>query len=301
MPELPEVETVCRGIKSEIIGCRFEKIHLNRPDLRWKLPLDMGEKLNGSVVDRVIRRGKYILIKSSNSKTLIIHLGMSGRVIIKKGEHKQNETGAFYHNTNRKENGLSSTFTKHDHVVFHFIREKNEDNLTLVYNDARRFGAIDVVETVSAFGHKWLKSLGPEPFGECYSVSYLKKKLWKRVTSIKAALLDQSIVAGIGNIYASEILWKAKLSPYRKAGDLDELELEKIVQETKSVLNKAILKGGSSLKDFKNTHGDIGYFQNQFNVYDRDGLNCKNKKCFGLIKKVVQNGRSSYFCNRCQD
>ena len=300
MPELPEVETVCQGMRSEIIGCRFRKVQLNRPDLRWKLPLDMGERLNGSVVNKVIRRGKYILIESNNSKTLIIHLGMSGRLIIKKGKHKKIESGAFYHNTNRKKNVLSSMFKKHDHVLFYLARE-NEELVTLVYNDARRFGAIDLVDTPFASSHKWLKSLGPEPFGEDFSVTYLKMKFKKKVSSIKAALLDQTTVAGIGNIYVSEILWKVRVSPFRKAGELNEIELEKIIQETQSVLNTAILKGGSSLKDFKNTNGDMGYFQTQFNVYDRDGLNCKSDKCSGIIKRVFQNGRSSYFCNCCQD
>ncbi len=299
MPELPEVETVCQGIKSSILGAKFSLIKLYRPDLRWPLPKSMDKRLRSSKVVAVRRRGKYILISTDNDCTLIVHLGMSGRIIIAKEGHIKEEAGAFYHNTLRRQNKFTDVVSKHDHVIFIFDCPTGE-RIKLIFNDARRFGAIDLANTRKTLCHKWLQNLGPEPLESDFSVKYLKEKVKKKGNTIKAALLDQSFVSGIGNIYASEILWHARISPLRICNTLNIYEIRKLMVEIRNVLSKAILKGGSSLKDFRNTDGDLGYFQMYFNVYDREGKGCRNKKCCEYVKKIVQNGRSSFFCNSCQ-
>ncbi len=299
MPELPEVETVCQGIKSSLLGSKFVDVILNRLDLRWPLPTDMKRRLNFSRIINVGRRGKFIIIETDNSSSLIVHLGMSGRIIIEKDGINQEDVGAFYHNTSRTKNVLNEAWSKHDHVVFKLIDSKEEEK-TFIYNDARRFGAMDLVNSKLILSHKWLKKLGPEPLEKYFSSKYLGEKLSGKSSTIKTVLMDQSVVCGIGNIYASEILWNSGVSPFRPSYTLKRYEIGKIVRETKNVLNSAILKGGSSLKDFRSTSGAIGYFQMHFSVYDRDKKVCKNKSCHNLIRKVTQNGRSSFFCSKCQ-
>lgn len=299
MPELPEVETVCIGISSKIVGTKLLDIKLNRPDLRWPLPVDLVKRLKYSVITKVSRRGKYILVGASNGETLIIHLGMSGRIVIEKDGFPSEETGAFYHNTERHNTTLTPVFSKHDHVILRLLG-KSGFKSTLIYNDARRFGAMDLVKSDSVEMHKWLINLGPEPLEDEFDVNYLSKKIQGKTKTIKSAMIDQSLIAGIGNIYASEILWRAGIAPLRAAGSLKKKEIKNLVNHTRGVLSDAILKGGSSLKDFRNTSGELGYFQIYFNVYDRENKPCKNDKCRNLIKKINQNGRSSFFCNNCQ-
>ena len=299
MPELPEVETVCQGIKPALVGSKFLDVILNRSNLRWPLPSDMPKRLKFSLVKKVSRRGKYILIETDNLNTLIIHLGMTGRIIITKDELYQEDVGAFYHNTARNSKNLTKVWEKHDHVVFKFVNiEGKEQNL--IYNDTRRFGAMDLVKSEAVLSHKWLRNLGPEPLSSEFSLNYLEKRLIRKKNTIKSALMSQEVVAGIGNIYASEILWKSRVSPLRLSDSLRRIEINRIIKETKNVLNNAILKGGSSLKDFKNTSGGMGYFQMHFSVYDREKESCKNKKCSNKIQRIIQSGRSSFFCNNCQ-
>lgn len=282
MPELPEVETVRRGLQPVMTGARIEKAEVRRPDLRWPFPENMEKRLTGATVKALRRRSKYILADLSTEETLIIHLGMSGRILISGDPQAQ-----FQHQHAAAE--------KHDHVVFHL-----DNKARITFNDPRRFGAMDLAPTESTDQHKLLVNLGPEPLGNALNETYLANALEGRETPIKSALLDQKVVAGLGNIYVCEVLYRAGISPSRSAARISQPRIAALVPHIRDVLREAIAAGGSSLRDYRQTDGDLGYFQHTFAVYDREDQPCHKADCDGAIKRIVQSGRSSFYCPKCQ-
>lgn len=279
MPELPEVETIRRGLASRLEGRRLARVRQNRPDLRFPLPKGFVRRLEGRRVTAVGRRAKYLLIEMGDGTVLLIHLGMSGRMLV-----------------NRREEAASEP---HDHVIF-----ETDDGWVVRFNDARRFGMMDLADRHTLADHPMLAGLGPEPLEPEFGAAGLAKALAGRTTSIKAALLDQRVVAGIGNIYASEILYRAGLSPRRRAGSISGSRAERLAAAVKSVIAEALAAGGSSLRDYVQTSGELGYFQHRWAVYDREGQPCPDCDCdprlTGGVKRIVQAGRSTFYCPRRQ-
>lgn len=282
MPELPEVETVRRGLEPAMTGNRIAKATVNRPDLRWPLPDRMAERLTGRIVLALRRRSKYILADLDRGESLLIHLGMSGRMLVSGVTQ-----GDFHHSVRPLE--------KHDHVVLDMA-----NGARITFNDARRFGAMDMLATAGAESHPLLRMLGPEPLGNGFDQDYLARHLAGRTAPIKSILLDQRVVAGLGNIYVSEALHRAGIRPDRAGGNLSADEIAVLVPVIRDVLEEAITAGGSSLRDHRRTDGELGYFQHSFRAYDREGAACTRPGCEGTILRIVQSGRSSYFCPECQ-
>lgn len=280
MPELPEVETVCRGLAPAMEGHRFASVEARRPDLRFPLPRDMAGRMRGRRVDTVRRRAKYILVALDNGLTLIGHLGMSGRMFIDAP-------------------GANAPVGKHDHVIFTM-----DDGTVIRFNDTRRFGMLDLWPSDDLDAHPWLSALGPEPLSNAFSGPALAAALKGRRTPIKAALLDQRVVAGLGNIYISEALFFAGLSPRRTAAAVQGQRAERLARAIKQVLGKAIAAGGSSLRDYVQPSGELGYFQHEWAVYGREGEACPGCDCdigvTGGIRRIVQSNRSTFFCPRRQ-
>jgi formamidopyrimidine-DNA glycosylase len=263
-------------------GVVIARAEVNRPDLRWPFPARMAERLTGQRVERLRRRSKYILADLSSGETLLIHLGMSGRMLI-----SGDPLGVFVHD--------HPAAQKHDHVVFHM-----ENGARITFNDPRRFGAMDLMETARAADHKLLAVLGPEPLGNDFHDAILVNAFKGRNTPVKSALLDQRIVAGLGNIYVCETLFRAGISPLRKAGRIAAPRVAAMVPIIRKVLEEAIEAGGSSLRDFRQADGELGYFQHSFDVYGREGEPCRGVGCTATIARVVQSGRSSFYCPSCQ-
>ncbi|MHC0051950.1 bifunctional DNA-formamidopyrimidine glycosylase/DNA-(apurinic or apyrimidinic site) lyase [Actibacterium sp. D379-3] len=282
MPELPEVETVRHGLAPSMDGQIITRAQVKRPDLRWPFPPRMAERLTGARVLRLGRRSKYILADLDTGETLIIHLGMSGRMLV-----SGDPLGRFHHDHPAPE--------KHDHVVLDM-----ENGARVTFNDARRFGAMDLCPTRDVQAHKLLAGLGPEPLGNAFNGDYLVDRLKARNTPIKAALLDQRIVAGLGNIYVCEALHRAGISPRRKAGQIAPARVAALVPVIRDVLTEAIAAGGSSLRDHRQTDGELGYFQHTFRAYGRAGQPCPTPGCGGEIARIVQSGRSTFYCAQCQ-
>lgn len=271
MPELPEVETTCRGLDRAVLGARIIQVAQNRADLRQPMPRNLPGKLQGRTIRAVWRRAKYIVIDLDDGQSLLLHLGMSGRLVV----------GA-----------PDQTAEKHDHVVIHCNRGR-----TLRFNDPRRFGMLDLCATDRLAQHPLLKGLGVEPLGKALTAGYLATRFSGKKTPIKAALLDQRIVAGLGNIYVSEALFYAGIRPTRLAGTLHPDEIERLVPAIRKVLRAAIKAGGSSLRDYVQTDGALGFFQDHFAVYDREGQPCPGCTCGqGAITRIVQSGRASFYC-----
>ncbi|WP_380055210.1 bifunctional DNA-formamidopyrimidine glycosylase/DNA-(apurinic or apyrimidinic site) lyase [Falsihalocynthiibacter sp. SS001] len=282
MPELPEVETVRRGLAPVMEAKRILRADIRRPDLRWPFPPDMAERLTGKQILRLRRRSKYILADLDSGETLIIHLGMSGRMQI-----SGSATGTFPHDL--------PTPAKHDHVVLDM-----EGGKRVTFNDARRFGAMDLVATANVEAHKLIAHLGPEPLGNAFNQEYLADRLKNKKTPIKSALLDQGIIAGLGNIYVCEVLFRTQIRPETRSDFLSKDRIERLVPAVREVLSEAIESGGSTLKDHRQADGDLGYFQHSFRVYGREGLPCLTEGCTGTIQRIVQSGRSSFYCAQCQ-
>lgn len=280
MPELPEVETVRAGLLPAMVGHVILRADVNRADLRWPFPPQMAERLTGARVLALRRRSKYILADLSTGESLLIHLGMSGRMLV-----SGMQLGAFVHEHPATE--------KHDHVVLHL-----ENGARVTFNDPRRFGAMDLLDTARADRHPLLADIGPEPLGNGFSAPYLVEKLARRATPIKSALLDQKLVAGLGNIYVCEVLFRAKIAPDRLARDVTDAG--RLVPIIRDVLNEAITAGGSSLRDYRQADGELGYFQHGFAVYGREGGDCVTPNCSAKIARIVQSGRSSFYCPDCQ-
>lgn len=269
MPELPEVETVVRGLRPHLVGHRLTRVIARRPDLRWPLPPDLGQRLTGATVSAIRRRAKYGLLDTDRGDTLIFHLGMSGRFHQLVGEPG-----------------------KHDHVLI------ATDTLTLAYNDHRRFGSMHLVPTNLVEQHPLLAGIGPEPLGDEFSGKSLAAAAKGKTASIKALILDQKTVAGVGNIYACEALFAARIAPTRPAGKIARPRLDLLAQIIRQVLESAIEAGGSTLKDHAQVSGELGYFQHSFTVYGQEGKPCPT--CATPIRRVAQNGRSTFFCASCQ-
>ena len=282
MPELPEVETVRRGLAPTMEGAVIAQADVNRPDLRWPFPAGMAQRLSGQQVLGLRRRSKYILADLASGETLLIHLGMSGRMLV-----SGDPLGVFVHEHPAPE--------KHDHVVLHM-----DNGARITFNDPRRFGAMDLMETATADQHKLLAVLGPEPLGNAFNEAHLIAAFEGKNTPVKSALLDQRIVAGLGNIYVCEALYRAGISPVRKAGRLAKARVSALVPIIRDVLSEAIEAGGSSLRDFRQADGELGYFQHRFDVYGREGEPCRSPGCSQLVARIVQSGRSSFYCRSCQ-
>lgn len=282
MPELPEVETVRRGLAPVMEGAVIAQAEVNRPDLRWPFPALMHERLTGQRVERLRRRSKYILADLSSGETLLVHLGMSGRMLV-----SGDPLGTFVHDHPAPE--------KHDHVVLHM-----DSGARVTFNDPRRFGAMDLMPTGTEATHKLLEKLGPEPLGNGFHEAILVEAFAGRNTPVKSALLDQRIVAGLGNIYVCEALFRGGIHPKRKAGKIARKRVSALVSIIREVLAEAIEAGGSSLRDFKQADGELGYFQHSFDVYGREGAPCSRAGCEGTIARLVQSGRSSFYCPACQ-
>lgn len=282
MPELPEVETVMRGLAPAMTGATIVCAAVNRPDLRWPFPPNMADRLTGKRVHQLRRRSKYILADLDSGETLLIHLGMSGRMLV-----SGDPLGQFVHDHPMAQ--------KHDHVVLDF-----DNGARVTFNDPRRFGAMDLIQTKDLDHHALIKVLGPEPFSNTFNETYLTQKIGAKKSPIKSVLLDQSIVAGLGNIYVCEVLHKTHIAPQRLAKDVNQNEIANLIPAIRQVLTDAIQAGGSSLRDFRQADGELGYFQHSFDVYGREGQVCKNIDCNHEIQRVVQSGRSSFFCPNCQ-
>lgn len=282
MPELPEVETVRRGLSPAMTGAVIAQADVNRPDLRWPFPPDMAARLTRQQVLGLRRRSKYILADLASGETLLIHLGMSGRMLV-----SGDPLGQFAHDHPQAE--------KHDHVVLHM-----DNGARITFNDPRRFGAMDLMNTATADQHKLLAALGPEPLGNDFHETHLIDAFKNKNTPVKSALLDQRIVAGLGNIYVCEALFRAGISPARKAGKIAKPRVAALVPIIRSVLAEAIEAGGSSLRDFRQADGELGYFQHSFDVYGREGDPCRSEGCGQSIRRIVQSGRSSFYCPECQ-
>jgi formamidopyrimidine-DNA glycosylase len=275
MPELPEVETVRRGLAMALEGKRLSRVEVRRPDLRRPFPERFAERLMGRRIASFRRRAKYLLLGLDSDEDWLIHLGMSGRMLV--GQGWPNELDA------------------HDHVVI-----GAEDGTVVRFNDARRFGVMDLISAGETETHPLIKDIGPEPLDAAFDGPALAARLKGKSAPIKAALLDQRVVAGIGNIYASEALFRAGISPTRKSGTIQGERAEKLMAAVKAVLNEAIKAGGSSLRDHRQTSGELGYFQHNFKVYGKDGKPCPVCRSKTGIRHLVQSGRSTFYCAKCQ-
>jgi formamidopyrimidine-DNA glycosylase len=287
MPELPEVETVRRGLAPAMEGERFDKVEVRRGDLRWPLPKGFAQKLHGKLVEGLGRRAKYLLADLSSGDVLLMHLGMSGSFRV----GRNGTPGSYYHERSKS--------TAHDHIVFHM-----SNGTTVTFNDPRRFGSMKLVPRARLEQEPLLRALGPEPLGNEFDAVILAKACAGKKTSLKAALSDQRVVAGLGNIYVCEALFRARLSPKRQASTIADRNgrpnerAERLVEAIKVVLLDAIEAGGSSLRDHRRADGSLGDFQHNFKVYDREGEPCPD--CRGKIKRIVQVGRSTFYCPSCQ-
>ncbi|AID27840.1 DNA-formamidopyrimidine glycosylase [Mesorhizobium sp. SEMIA 3007] len=295
MPELPEVETVRRGLQPVLEGARLTRVEARRPDLRFPFPERFSERLTGRTITALGRRAKYLTMHVQDGPVLICHLGMSGSFRIETGDDGETP-GVFHHERSKS--------TAHDHVVFDVVGADGARS-RVIFNDPRRFGFMLFAEG-SPETHPMLAGLGVEPTGNTLDGALLASLLQGRGSPLKAALLDQKLIAGLGNIYVSEALWRAGLSPLREAGTIAKpgkkarQQSERLAEAIRSVISDAIAAGGSSLRDYMHTDGSLGYFQHSFAVYDREGEPCPKPGCGGHIERVVQSGRSTFYCRTCQ-
>ena len=298
MPELPEVETVRRGLEPVLVGARIEHVEARRPDLRFPLPLDLGGRLAGRVVERLDRRAKYLLIRLNGGLVLAVHLGMSGSFRTDAPESVAIVGQAAFHHA-RTEDRL------HDHVIFH-VRRPDGTAVRVVFNDPRRFGYMSLHAAEAITTHPHFARLGLEPLSGALSGEALAPRLKGRAAPLKAALLDQTIIAGLGNIYVCEALWRSRLSPRRSAGSLvlkdgrPSERLSRLAHEIRLTLEDAVAAGGSTLRDHRQVDGTLGYFQHRFAVYDREDAPCPREGCRGIVARFVQSGRSTFHCPVCQ-
>ena len=293
MPELPEVETVRRGLEPAMLGQVLARVEQRRPDLRFPLPEHFVERLTGRRVEGLSRRAKYLIADLDDGEALIMHLGMSGRFVVEAPGTPPTEPGAYYNEIGRH--------LQHDHVVFHL-----GSGARVTYNDVRRFGFMDLLPRAELESSKHFAGMGIEPLGNELSGEVLAKLFAGKLAPLKAALLDQRLVAGLGNIYVCEALFRAGLHPEAAAGTIatptgrPREAAHALAQIIREVLEEAVAAGGSTLRDFAHADGSLGYFQHRFKVYDREGDPCVTPGCGGLVKRLVQSGRSTFYCERCQ-
>lgn len=286
MPELPEVETVRGGLAPVLEGRRLARVEARRPDLRFPLPENFVQILTGATVTRLERRAKYLLARLDREDTLVMHLGMSGRFEIARPEGAA-RPGQFHY--------AADPDPKHAHIVF-----ETDDGARVTYYDPRRFGYMALLNTATLNLHPWFAGLGPEPLSQAFDAAHLKAAFAGRKQGPKTLLLDQRIVAGLGNIYVCEALHRARISPFKPAGRIKAARIPPLAEAIRAVLEEAIAAGGSTLRDYAQADGALGYFQHRFRVYDREGRPCPNEGCPGVIARQVQAGRSTFHCPRCQ-
>lgn len=275
MPELPEVETTKRGLAPVLEGKKIVKVYKRRENIRIPIPNDFESRITGERLTHIKRRAKYLQMFLESGDVIICHLGMSGKFVIR----EKDET----------------PFAKHDHVIF-----ETEDNMLAIYNDPRRFGIMTICHEDELENHKLFRDMAVEPLGNEFNGAYLLDKIQKSNSTIKALLLNQKVVVGLGNIYVCEALNMAKINPLRKGTELNEADTERLVPLIREILRRAIEAGGSTLKDFAGADGDLGYFQHQFVAYGRENEPCKNDGCGGTMKRINQGGRSTFYCPTCQ-
>lgn len=285
MPELPEVETVRRGLEPVLQGARLSRVRQNRPELRFPFPENFVARLDGATVLRLDRRAKYLLFPLSTGETWVTHLGMTGRFTLDGQEIGEFEEDA-------------PTAGKHEHVSLCAV--KAGATTRVGFADARRFGFMGLIPTDQVEVHPWFAGLGPEPLGNAFSAAHLAEAFRGRRQNVKVSLLDQRIVAGLGNIYVCEALYRARISPLTAAGKVSRHRLETLATQVRQVLRDAIEAGGSTLRDFANAEGGQGYFQHRFDVYGREGQPCRDEACPAVVKRIVQGGRSTFYCPSCQ-
>ncbi|MHA7775190.1 bifunctional DNA-formamidopyrimidine glycosylase/DNA-(apurinic or apyrimidinic site) lyase [Roseibium sp. M-1] len=296
MPELPEVETVKRGLAPTFEGALITKLDQNRADLRFPFPDRFADRLTGRRVTALSRRSKYLLCDVDSGDVLVMHLGMSGSFRVE-NDRLAHSPGAFVHERSKN--------PKHDHVVFH-LQTAAGDPARILYNDPRRFGFMDLIPRPDLAAHAFFRELGMEPLGNDLSGETLARLFAGRRTPLKAALLNQKLIAGLGNIYVCEALWRTGLSPERAAGTLvtktgrPTRKAEELADNIRATLEEAIRAGGSSLRDHTQADGSLGYFQHSFAVYDREGEACRTSGCKGTVTRLVQSGRSTFHCPACQ-
>jgi formamidopyrimidine-DNA glycosylase len=292
MPELPEVETMRRGLAPVMEGARFEKVDVRRRDLRWPLSKDFAKRIEGQTCTGLGRRAKYLLADLSSGDVLLMHMGMSGSFRVRRNGERFLGDARYFEQAKDE---------RHDHVVFHM-----SSGATVTFNDPRRFGSMKLVQRAKLDQEPLLRALGPEPLGNEFDAAMLARACKAKKTSLKAALSDQRVVAGLGNIYVCEALHRAHLSPKRRASTIAARSgapndhAKRLVDGIKAVLHDAIKAGGSSLRDHRRTDGELGMFQHNFRVYDRKGERCPTPGCKGVIKRIVQAGRATFFCPVCQ-
>ncbi len=287
MPELPEVEVVKRSLEKIIHNASIKNVIIYNKKLRYKIEVKKLKNLINSKVLSIKRRSKYILINCNNERTILLHLGMSGKIIIINPKQRKIRSSFYYK--------LKDNFEKHNHLKINF-----KNNFKLIYNDVRKFGFLKVLKTKNINQNMHLKRLGPEPFSVTFNFEYFKKSITNKKQFIKDCLMDQKFVSGLGNIYANEILFKSKISPFKKSKNLKDKQIINIIKNTKAILKKAIIKGGSSIKDFNDIDGNTGKFQDSFRVYGKTDKSCSKRECNGTIKKIQVSNRSTFFCNICQ-
>ena len=286
MPELPEVEVVKKSLTNSLIKSKLLNFIIKDKNLRYKLNHKDFKKIKHSKILNIKRRAKYLLIFFNNNITMLVHLGMTGKFLLRSSKRKEIRTG--FHDTNQR-------IEKHDHIIFIF-----NNQLELIYNDIRKFGFIKIISSKDIFNNKHLVNLGPEPLSKEFNVRYVKQFIMNKNIIVKNLLMNQKFVSGLGNIYVNEILFKCKLSPYKNIKKISDSQINLLVKSTKNILKKSIINGGSSIKNFQNSYGKKGKFQENFNVYDKKNQNCPDYNCKGLIKKIMVNNRASYYCNYCQ-
>ncbi|MCQ0969220.1 bifunctional DNA-formamidopyrimidine glycosylase/DNA-(apurinic or apyrimidinic site) lyase (plasmid) [Paracoccus sp. TK19116] len=280
MPELPEVETVRQGLIPHLEGAEIARVEVRRPDLRWPMPPDLVQVLTGARVTALRRRSKYLLADLDGRGSLLMHLGMSGRLLV------EDLSLAEFHRD-------PAILPQHDHVVL-----ETGAGTRITFNDARRFGMVDLVREGEI--HPLLAHIGPEPLEDGFDAAVLARAFAGRRAPVKQVLLDQRIVAGLGNIYVNEALFRAGIDPRRAAGRIGPARIAALTGHIRDVLTDAIAAGGSSLRDHRQATGELGYFQHRFQVYDREGAPCPRPGCDGIVRRIVQSGRSSFYCPRCQ-
>ena len=285
MPELPEVEVIKRSLDKKIKFQKINKVVVRNRNLRFKVPKNFEFFLRNKKINKISRKSKYLIFYLNNNTFLIIHLGMSGTIHLVSKKNYRNTNVSFY--------GSSNLSAKHNHIII-FLKKYQ-----FIYNDPRRFGFIKILKNKKNLAF-FFNNVGPEPLNRKFKISYIFNYLKGKKKCIKSFLLDQKFVSGIGNIYASEILNYCKINPFKQAKKLSKIDIKKIKYFSNFVLNKAIKKGGSSIRNFKNVKGNSGNYQNEFKVYQRENLNCLNKSCYGKIKKKTISKRSTFFCNTCQ-
>ena len=287
MPELPEVEVVKKSLENKLKNLTIKRVFINNNKLRYKIHNRQFYAVNGKKIISFKRRSKYLIINLSGGISILVHLGMTGKFFIIDNKNKKQKT-SFYYSVNH---GPS----KHDHLTFYLNK-----GFKLIYNDVRKFGFLKLFKSKNILNSNHLQSLGPEPLTKQFNLRYTIKYIIDKKKKIKDLLMDQRFVSGLGNIYCNEILFLCKLSPSRIIKKVSKKEISNIVQFTKKILKKSIIRGGSSIKDFENIDGKNGSFQQKFNVYNREKSKCVRKNCSGIIQKILTSNRSSFYCPRCQ-